>query len=172
MDLAARVREDFGIPLIGVQPTGLGADARASLWRGLTAEGSRYAVKTSSAPQPGLVVADFLARQGVAGVPAPVSTRSGGLTADHEGGLVSVVPWIDGPRAIDMGLGPQQWRTFGAVLGAVHTTAPAAPLVGGGALLPVDRHDPSVEVERARAFPERLRSSAGCAQGTTQSSAS
>ncbi|MEO6411756.1 MAG: phosphotransferase [Pedococcus sp.] len=157
MDLAVRVREDFGIPLIGVQPTGLGADARASLWRGRTADGTTYAVKTSSAPQPGLVVADFLARQGVAGVPAPVSTRSGGVTTDHEGGLVSIVPWIDGARAIDTGLDLQQWRAFGAVLGAVHATAPAAPLVGGAALLPVDRHDPGVEVGRARAFPARLR---------------
>lgn len=30
MDLLGRVREDFGIPLIGVRPTGLGADARAA----------------------------------------------------------------------------------------------------------------------------------------------
>jgi spectinomycin phosphotransferase len=157
VDLAARVHEGFGIPLIGVQPTGLGADARASLWRGLTADGSTYAVKTSSAPQPGLVVADFLARQGVAGVPAPVSTRTGGVTADHQGGLVSVVPWVDAVRAIDTGLDLQQWRAFGAVLGAVHATAPAVLLAGGGALLPVDGHDPSVEVGRARAFPERLR---------------
>ena len=164
MDLTAAVRQGFGIPLIGVQPTGLGADARASLWRGLAADGSTYAVKTSSAPQPGLVVADFLVRQGVAGVPAPVSTRSGGVTADHEGGVVSVVPWIDGARAIDTGLDPQQWRAFGTVLGAVHTTAPATPLVVGAALLPVDRHDPTAEVERARAFPERLRRARGAAR--------
>ena len=60
MDLAAAVLEGFGIPRIGVQPTGLGADARASLWRGVTADDTSYAVKTSSAPQPGLAVADFL----------------------------------------------------------------------------------------------------------------
>ena len=64
------VREGFGIPLIGAQPTGLGADARAVLLRGVTADGTSYAVKTSSAVQPGPSVADFLARQGVAGVPA------------------------------------------------------------------------------------------------------
>jgi hypothetical protein len=38
----------------------LGADARATLFRGETADGTRYAVKVISAPQPGLVVADFL----------------------------------------------------------------------------------------------------------------
>ena len=54
------VLEGFGVPLIGVRPTGLGADARASLWRGVTADDTSYAVKTSSTPQPGLEVADFL----------------------------------------------------------------------------------------------------------------
>ena len=96
VDLLGRVREDFGIPLIGVRPTGLGADARAVLFRGETADGSAYAVKTSTAPQPGLVVADFLAARGVPGVPGPVRARSGALVADHDGAAVSVVPWVDG----------------------------------------------------------------------------
>jgi spectinomycin phosphotransferase len=49
VDLTARVREGFGIQLIGVQPTGLGADARASLWRGVIADGTSYAVTLSEA---------------------------------------------------------------------------------------------------------------------------
>jgi hypothetical protein len=53
----------------------MGADARAVLWRGETADGRGYAVKTSSAPQPGLVVADFLASRGVRGVPPPGGRR-------------------------------------------------------------------------------------------------
>ena len=65
MDLLRRVREDFGFPLIGVRPTGLGADARAVLGRGETADGTGYAVKTSTAPQPGLVVADALSPEGL-----------------------------------------------------------------------------------------------------------
>jgi spectinomycin phosphotransferase len=157
VDLTALVLEDFGIPLIGVQPTGLGADPCATLWRGLTADGSSYAVKSSSTRQAGLLVADFLARQGVGGVPAPVRTVSSGLTTPHDGGVVSVVPWVAGSRAIDTGLDLQQWKAFGAVLGAVHATAPPAPLAGRAALLPLDRHDPAVQVERARAFPGRLR---------------
>ena len=38
MQLLGRVREDFGIPLIGVRPTGLGADARGTVLRGETAD--------------------------------------------------------------------------------------------------------------------------------------
>lgn len=171
MELLRRVRQDFGIPLIGVRPTGLGADARATLWRGETADGTGYAVKCSTAPQPGLVVADFLAMRGVPGVPAPVHTVSGSLTsplADGSAGsggrlagrpVVSVVPWIEGRRAIDAGLDAGQWQAFGAVLGAVHATPAAAPLVGhsdGDGLLPRDRHDPTAEVRRAREFGDRL----------------
>ena len=180
MDLLGRVREDFGIPLIGVRPTGLGADARAVLFRGETADGRAYAVKASTAPQPGLVVADFLATRGVPGVPAPLRTRSGTVVAvavdvtgdrdrngdsdsdsgdsgDWDGSSVSVVPWVEGARAIETGLDAAQWRTFGEVLGAVHSTPPAAPLVGAeDGLLPLDRHDPTAEVRRARRFGAAL----------------
>ena len=160
MELRGRVREDFGIPLIGVRPTGLGADARATLWRGETADGAAYAVKASSAPQPGLVVADFLASRGVPGVPAPVRTAAGALTSPlSDGAAISVVPWIEGRRAIETGLDLAQWRAFGEVLGAVHRSPPSPPLVGGSdgeGLLPRDLHDPHVEVRRAREFGDRL----------------
>ena len=81
MDLTARVREDFGITLIGAHPTGLGADARAALFRGVTATGTSYAVKASTADQPGLAVANSLARQGIRGVPRPVATPDGALSS-------------------------------------------------------------------------------------------
>ncbi|SDP52071.1 spectinomycin phosphotransferase [Pedococcus dokdonensis] len=165
MELLRRVREDFGIPLIGVRPTGLGADARATLWRGETADGTGYAVKSSTAPQPGLVVADFLAACGVPGVPDPVRTTGGSLTAPlADGSVVSVVPWIDGARAIETGLDGRHWRAFGAALGAVHATAPAAPLLDGPdrpGLLALDRHDPTPEVRRAREFGSRLDAALG-----------
>jgi spectinomycin phosphotransferase len=64
-----------------------------------------------------------------------------------------------------VGLDQQQWRAFGAVLGAVHATAPPEPLLGAGALLPVDRHDPAAEVARARAFHERLARAMATAPG-------
>ena len=181
MDLASRVREEFGITLIGVQPTGLGADARAVLWRGLTADGRSYAVKTSVTAPPGLAVAHFLARQGIRGVPGPARALSGRLAVAHDGGVVSVAPWLEGQRVIDTGLDRGQWQAFGTLLGAVHSTAPATALAGtgaegtgaeaeaaaveveAGARIPLDRHDPTAEVERARAFPGWLGRAAAAA---------
>ena len=185
MDLASRVREEFGIALIGVHPTGLGADACAVLWRGLTADGCSYAVKTSVTAPPGLAVAHFLAQQGIRGVPGPVRALSGRLAVAHDGGVVSVAPWLAGQRVIDTGLDREQWQAFGTLLGAVHATAPTPALAGTSATatdaraeteevpsevearthLPIDRHDPTAEAERARAFPGRLHRAVAAAPG-------
>jgi spectinomycin phosphotransferase len=48
------VREHFGVTLIGVQPIGSGADARAPLFRGVGADACSHAVKPSSSHQPGI----------------------------------------------------------------------------------------------------------------------
>jgi len=153
VDLLAWVREDFGIPLIGVQPTGLGADARAATFVGETGDGSRYAVKASVVPQLGLVVADFLAAQGVQGVPPPLRTRDGALIAARSGQQLSVAPWVGQRRALDGGMDQAQWRGLGRLLAQVHTTDAHEPVL---AVLPSEGPDPGRLVERARAMPERL----------------
>jgi spectinomycin phosphotransferase len=153
VDLLAWVREDFGIPLIGVQPTGLGADARAATFVGETGDGRRYAVKASTAPQLGLVVADFLATHAIEGIPAPVRTRDGALTAARGGQRLSVVPWVGQRRALDGGMGQAQWRGLGRILAQVHATGTHDPVP---AVLPIAQPDPDRLVGRARAMPERL----------------
>ncbi|HEX5427383.1 MAG TPA: phosphotransferase [Pedococcus sp.] len=159
MDLVAWVREDFGIPLIGVQPTGLGADARAVTFVAEARDGSRYAVKTSTAPQLGLVVADFLAAQGVCGIPAPVRALDGGLTAVRGGQRLSVVPWVGQRRALEGGMDEAQWRGLGRLLAQVHAIHADDPVL---AVLPTEGPDPGRLVQRARAMPGRLtRCSAG-----------
>jgi len=158
VDLLAWVRKDFGIPLIGVQPTGLGADARAATFVGKTADGSMYAVKTSTAPQLGLVVADYLAAQRVCGVPAPVRARDGALTAARGDQRLSVVPWVGQRRALDGGMDEAQWRGLGRLLGQVHATDAHDPAL---AVLPTEGPDPGRLIERARATPERLAQCAG-----------
>jgi spectinomycin phosphotransferase len=153
VDLAAWVREDFGIPLIGVRPTGLGADARAATFVGETGDGSRYAVKASTTPQRGLAVADFLAAHGVCGIPTPVRTRDGGLTAARGGQRLSVVPWVGQRRALDGGMDEAQWRGLGRLLARMHATDARDPVL---AVLPTEGPDQSRLVEQARAMRERL----------------
>lgn len=153
MDLPARVREDFGIPLIGAHPTGLGADARSATYRGVCADGSAYAVKTSTAAQSGLEVADVLASQGVPGVAAPVRALDGSLAVLEDGVWLSVVPWLDGRRALDGGMTPAQWQQLGRLLALVHDVDPRLPALRD---LPVVSTDCAGLVAAARAMGGRL----------------
>jgi len=131
----------------------VGADARAQLFRGETPDGPAYAVKTSTGPQPGLAVADVLARRGVPGVPGPVRTRDGSLAARHATHLLSVVPWVGDRRGLDHGLDLHQWHALGSLLGEVHRTEPGdSALVG----LPPAGHDAGTLVSAARSLGGRI----------------
>jgi spectinomycin phosphotransferase len=151
--LLERVRSDFGIALVGARPVGSGADARADLVRAVAADGSAYAVKTSTAAQSGLAVADHLAAAGVPGVPAPVRALDGSLTTTRDGVRLSVVPWVGDRRALDDGLTARQWRELGRVLRAVHAVDPCAAGLGD---LPRAGHDAAGFAAAARALPQRL----------------
>lgn len=137
---------------------GLGADARADLARVTTADGRAYAAKTSSGPQPGLVVADLLARAGVPGVPTPERTRDGGLTSPGPAGTrLSLVRWVPGARVLDVGLRPHEWVRLGELLGGLHSVPTDDAALAG---LPAEEHDPTAVVAQARAFDEVLASAA------------
>jgi len=151
--LLERVRAEFGLPLVGARPVGSGADARANLVRAVAADGRRYAVKTSTAPQSGLAVADHLAASGVPGVPSPVRALDGSLTTARAGVRLSVVPWVGDRRALDDGLTTSQWCDLGRVLRAVHDVDPVAAGLGD---LPRAGHDASAFVAAARAVPSHL----------------
>ncbi|MFD2767040.1 phosphotransferase [Micromonospora eburnea] len=152
--LAARVAEDFGLALITAVPVEFGADPTAELWRAGTVDGHEYAVKLSGGGTPaGLVVTAGLARRGVPGVPAPVATRDGRLSAVHDGRRLTVVPWISGERAADGGMRPAHWRRYGALLAAAH----AAPLTDELAGLPREDHTHAAVAAAVRETDGRLR---------------
>ena len=140
--------------MVGTQHLALGADARAELCKVTTADGDAYAAKTSTGDQPGLAVADLLARRGVGGVPAPVRSLDGGLTsASPDGARLSLVRWVAGARVLDVGLRPHEWVRLGELLGRLHGVPTDDPVLDG---LPAEEHDPSAVVEQARAFDDRL----------------
>lgn len=119
-----------------------------------TADGRAYAAKTSTGRQPGLAVADLLARRGLGGAPAPVRSLDGGLTSPGpDGARLSLVRWVPGTRVLDVGLRPHEWVRLGELLGRLHGVPADEPALDG---LPVEEHDPGALVEQARAFDERL----------------
>jgi spectinomycin phosphotransferase len=49
---SASVREDFGVDLTSINRVGHGGDEQAELWRGVSVDGSPYAVKLSGGGTP------------------------------------------------------------------------------------------------------------------------
>ena len=131
----------------------MGADARASLFRGVAGDGRGYAVKTSTGPQPGVAVAGHLAAAGVPGVPAPLPSLDGGLTSDRQGVRLSLVPWVSDRRGLDVGLDPGHWRSLGTLLAAVHQVPVDIP---GLRALPTAGHDPDPLLVRLDELDRRL----------------
>ncbi|MEU8262203.1 aminoglycoside phosphotransferase family protein [Micromonospora sp. NPDC048999] len=163
--LAARVAEQFGLTLITAVPVGFGADPTATLWRATTRDGHEYAVKLSGGGTPaGLVVAAGLARRGVSGIPAPLVTRDGRLSAGHDGRRLRVVPWVSDERAADGGMRPGHWRRFGALLAAAH----AVPLADELAGLPREDHTHAAIAAAVRETDRRLHAVDGSADRWTR----
>ncbi|WP_186811343.1 phosphotransferase [Cellulomonas persica] len=146
-----RVRDDFGLDVETLEP--VTAHATARLWRA-TAGACRYAVRWTSATTPAAQVALALARtipqrpQDVLPAPAalapPLLTRAGAAEADHDGGRLSVAPWLDGPTGRDVALTPPQWTAFGRLVARLHALDPAS--VPG---LARESFDPTAAVGRA-----------------------
>ncbi len=128
-----RVRDDFGLEVETLEPVTTHATAR--LWRA-TVGPSRYAVRwtstTSAAAQVALALARTLPQRPQEVLPAPATfappllTRRGSPAADHDGGRLSVTPWLDGPTGRDVPLTPPQWTAFGRLVARVHALAPTS----------------------------------------------
>ncbi|RZS41014.1 spectinomycin phosphotransferase [Herbihabitans rhizosphaerae] len=137
-DLAAWVREDFGVELASLDRARLGADTLAELWHGVSVAGQRFAVKLSAGGSAaGLTVPALLAARGIDGVLAPLSTRDGRMWTIRGERRLSVAPWVSDRRGMDEGLTPAHWRHLGALLAEVHATE----VTGELAALPRESYD-------------------------------
>jgi spectinomycin phosphotransferase len=123
------IREDFGIALASVDKVDHGGDEAADLWRGVSADGTAYAVKLSGGGTPGgLIVSEHLAAGGVRGVVRPMPSRHGSLWSERADRRLSVVPWVSDDRALSGDLDPSHWTSFGELLARVHAAPVPDPL--------------------------------------------
>lgn len=119
--LRSWIRDDFGIDLIALDGVDAGADSAAAVWRGIAADGARYAVKWTGGGSPaGLRVPARLATLGVPGIAAPVTTRTGELWTEHDGRRLSLLPWVSDDDGLDGRMTRAHWQSFGRLLAAVH----------------------------------------------------
>ncbi|TDE15000.1 phosphotransferase [Jiangella asiatica] len=152
--LRSWVRDDFGVELTALGRVDGGADTTAAVWRGATADGSRYAVKWSGGGSPaGLRVSSRLAELGVPGVAAPVRTRSGGLWTEREGRRLSLLPWVSDTDGLDGRMAREQWQAFGSLLARVHGVVLPDRRLGD---LPAEGPSPTAVASAIREVGRRL----------------
>ncbi|WP_168197427.1 phosphotransferase enzyme family protein [Kribbella sp. ALI-6-A] len=122
------VREDFGLDVVELTRVHGGADQAAEVWLARAGE-RRYAVKWSGGgTDAGARVSAELAAAGVAGVAGPVPTRGGELWSVREGRRLTVMPWVDGRGAAEVGLTDAEWTAYGVLLAGVHSAEPSEGL--------------------------------------------
>ncbi|HVQ89282.1 MAG TPA: aminoglycoside phosphotransferase family protein [Actinomycetes bacterium] len=151
--LRAWVLEDFGFDPVSLEAVEHGADTTAILWRAVSADGARYAIKVGAEPRTGVAVAALLAESGEPGVPAPVRSRYGQPWSERSGQRLSVVPWVSDRRAIDEGMNAARWKSFGELLARIHSTQVTSELKQ---VLPHEVYDHDAVASLVRRVDERF----------------
>lgn len=124
------LRRGYGLDAEMLEEIESGADAAARAWRATTAEGERLFVKLRLGVRPAAILLPRHLHD--LGMPEPVaalSTTAGDGWLDVEGWTAVVMPLVDGPTAIDVGLDLARWRDLGAFAARLHrATLPASLL--------------------------------------------
>lgn len=157
--IAAGLRDAYGLAAETIEFLPLGNDATAWVFRVQAAGGEPYflKVKKGAAAGPGLSVPHFLRERGLTQVVAPLPARSGALAAPLDPYSLILYPYIDGVNGMSAGLSAAQWRELGGVLRRIHghrlEDAPAQPIL---ASVPVEAFRPpwGAAVRRVHALVE------------------
>ena len=107
----------------------IGNDARAWAFQVQTATGDFYLkLRKGGVNEAALFVPQFLQARGIGAAVAPVNTAAGELFARVDDFALLLYPFIVGESKWDMDLTAAQWRDWGAIMGAIHSTAIPADL--------------------------------------------
>ncbi|MFZ1754094.1 MAG: aminoglycoside phosphotransferase family protein [Caldilineaceae bacterium] len=127
--IARGLRDAYGISAQQITFLPIGYDSTASVFRVDGTDGRSFFLKTKSVPvsPPALLVPHFLREIGIGQIVAPLSTRTGHLSAPLGDGFNAILyPFVPGRMGADGGLSPAQWMEFGQIVRRVHT-APVPP---------------------------------------------
>ena len=121
-EIAACVRESYGVSVSRVERLALGLDAEASVFRVEATDQRVYFLKLRPGPpsEPSMVVPRFLRDAGIERVVAPLPTLTPapwGIVGDYSAVLY---PYIPGRSGFAGGLTLDQWTELGATLARMH----------------------------------------------------
>lgn len=124
------LQEAYGIQAAEIAFLPLGADLRTAVYRVDSADGTPYFVKLRKGDfnDITLTLPQFLHKQGVEQIIAPLPTTTGTLHAPLDEFQVMVYPFIAGDNGYAAKLSVDQWRILGGAFKQLHTTPIPAPL--------------------------------------------
>ena len=165
------LREEYGLSVVTLDFLPLGLDTRAGVYRAVSEQGTSYFLKAKSGAfyQPSCLVPDYLRKQGIAAVVAPIHTKSDTLWTQvgerGDGGewTVIVYPFIDGDTGKKLGMTDENWREVGNIFKQIHqVTLPS----GGFPSLRKETFDPTGYARWVRVFEAHELQQTGAFGGT------
>lgn len=120
--IAACLDQSYGVKSARIEFLPLGYDSNAWVYRVDAAEGPPYFLKLKrhTADEGTLAIPHVLRVRGIEQVVAPLPTKTGVLWTSVDRFAAILYPFVEGKSGRDVGLSPEQWLEFGAVLKAVH----------------------------------------------------
>lgn len=122
--LTACLETHYGLTPASIRSLPPGYDLSAWVYEVVGEDRTAYFLKVRAGPVnvAGLRAARTLSERGIENVPEPLETRTGELWCPLGAYSVVLYPFIRGENAAAVGLNDAQWRQFGAVLRAVHSS--------------------------------------------------
>ena len=122
--IISALRENYSIPLSGVEFLPIGNDSSAWAYRVDAENKNSYFLKIRKeiSNRAGLFVPRFLKDNGIEQVIAPLSTKTQELWVNVDEFAFILYPFITGEEVMKVGMTDVQWKEFGATLNRIHTT--------------------------------------------------
>jgi spectinomycin phosphotransferase len=122
--IISALRENYSIPLSGVEFLPIGNDSSAWAYRVDAENKNSYFLKIRKeiSNRAGLFVPRFLKDNGIEQVIAPLSTKTQKLWVNVDEFAFILYPFITGNEAMKVGMTDAQWKEFGTTLNRIHTT--------------------------------------------------
>jgi spectinomycin phosphotransferase len=131
-EIAACLRDAYGVNAIQVAFLPLGADENAAAYRVVADDGTPHFLKLRSGVFDEISVAlpKFLSDQGIMQIIAPRATQTGQLWASLDGFKSILSPFVEGRNGYEVDLSDQHWVDFGRALKRIHTVELPPALIG------------------------------------------
>jgi spectinomycin phosphotransferase len=118
------LEREYGLRVEKITFLPLGQDLSTAVYRVVASDQTPYFCKLKRGvfDEATIKLPNFLSKQGIAQIIAPLMTGAGELCAELGEFKLILYPFVEGKNGYDVELSESQWRDFGAAFKQIHTT--------------------------------------------------